>query len=83
MSFAGSPSAALRRRRLRTIVNASAKLATNSVIAPIHAPVIESSLPMMPFCTAFATDSRTTKSNVLSCASSRLPARRSAITRNK
>src|SRR5271157_3297195 len=44
-----------------------------SAKAPTKPPVSELSLPMMAFCTVLESDSSTTRSNGLICASSRLP----------
>ena len=60
----------VRCREKRTTTSAT----TSRVAAPIIPPVTELSSPMIAFCTVFDNVSRTTRSNGLSCASSRLPA---------
>ena len=49
----------------------------SSVNAPMKPPVTVLSSPMIAFCTVFDSESSTTRSNGLSCASSRLPNTRS------
>ena len=49
-------------------------MTSSSVVAPITPPVTLLSSPMIAFCTVFDSVSSTTRSNGLSCASSRLPA---------
>ena len=63
---------------LRWAARTSTLLTTTSVTAPSSPPTRLLSLPMTAFCTTFDRRRSTTRSNVLSCARSRFPARRSS-----
>src|SRR5215218_4836297 len=82
MSMDGCPSSALSAHGKAYVVRFSPSLIAKRTPAPIKAPVTETSFPMMPFWTAFATSRRTTRSSVFVCPSSRLPTTRRATTKN-
>src|SRR6266508_208997 len=82
MSMAGCPSSARSAQGKAYVVRFSPSLIAKRTPAPITAPVTETSFPMMPFWTAFATSRSTTRSSVFVCPSSRLPTTRKATTRN-
>ena len=66
-----------------SLANMANRNAVKAADAPMTAPVTELSFPMMPFCTAFATASNTTKSIMFSCPISRFPPRRRATRRRR
>ena len=82
MSTSGSPSMSRSSRSWVYRYRTTTWLTMSSVAAPMRPPVTLLSSPMMAFCTVFDIVSSTTRSNGLSCASSRLPASRSPTMRN-